>query len=118
MASCSRRHHSRIVRSLRPMTNASLRRSLYAWPHSAGTCQPRTSSATRAVRLYPRFRCEAQCSGWEEGGDRMKHLGKTRPFRGPDGKVLGGSIAEVNYLRLGGVDQWVMIRARVSAIRR
>jgi pimeloyl-ACP methyl ester carboxylesterase len=48
--------------------------------------------------------------GAEEGGDRMKHLGKTRPFRGPDGKVVRGSIAEVNYLRLGGVDQWVMIR--------
>jgi pimeloyl-ACP methyl ester carboxylesterase len=40
----------------------------------------------------------------------MKHLGKTRPFRGRDGKVVRGSIAEVSYLRLGGVDQWVMIR--------
>ena len=40
----------------------------------------------------------------------VKHLGKTRPFRGPDGKVVRSSIAEVNYLRLGGVDQWVMIR--------
>ena len=40
----------------------------------------------------------------------MKHLGKTRPFRGPAGNVLKNSIAEVKYLRLGGVDQWVMIR--------
>jgi pimeloyl-ACP methyl ester carboxylesterase len=40
----------------------------------------------------------------------MKHLGHTRPFRGSDGKVVPGSIAEVNYRRLGGVDQWVMIR--------
>jgi pimeloyl-ACP methyl ester carboxylesterase len=40
----------------------------------------------------------------------MKHLGKTRPFRGPDRKVVPGSVAEVKYLRLGGVDQWVMIR--------
>jgi pimeloyl-ACP methyl ester carboxylesterase len=40
----------------------------------------------------------------------MKHPGHTRPFRGTDGKVVLGSIAEVNYLRLGGVDQWVMIR--------
>jgi pimeloyl-ACP methyl ester carboxylesterase len=40
----------------------------------------------------------------------MKHLGKTRPFRTSRGDVVGGSIAEVAYLRLGGVDQWVMIR--------
>jgi pimeloyl-ACP methyl ester carboxylesterase len=40
----------------------------------------------------------------------MKHLGKTQAFRGPDGSILPGSIAEVRYLRLGEVDQWVMIR--------
>ena len=40
----------------------------------------------------------------------MKRLGKTRPFRGPTGEVAPGSIAEVKYLRLGGLDQWVMIR--------
>ena len=40
----------------------------------------------------------------------MKHLGKTLPFRGPDGENLPGSIAEVNYLELGGVDLWMMIR--------
>jgi pimeloyl-ACP methyl ester carboxylesterase len=40
----------------------------------------------------------------------MKHLGKTQPFRGPKGEVLPGSIAEVKYLHLGGLDQWVMIR--------
>ena len=40
----------------------------------------------------------------------MKHLGKTTPFRGPEGNVLPNSVAEVRYLRLGGVDQWVMIR--------
>ena len=40
----------------------------------------------------------------------MKRAGKTKPFRGPDGKILAGSIAEVKYLRLGGLDQWVMIR--------
>jgi pimeloyl-ACP methyl ester carboxylesterase len=38
------------------------------------------------------------------------HQGNTRPFRGPDGHVLLGSIAEIRYLRLGGLDQWVMIR--------
>lgn len=40
----------------------------------------------------------------------MKHWGKTRPFRGPRGEPLPGSIAEIAYLRMGGLDQWVMIR--------
>ena len=40
----------------------------------------------------------------------MRHPGKTPPFRGPDGGVVPGSVAEVAYRRLGGVDQWVMIR--------
>lgn len=40
----------------------------------------------------------------------MKRAGKTKPFRGADGKVIPGSIAEAKYLRLGGLDQWVMIR--------
>ncbi len=40
----------------------------------------------------------------------MRHLGKTPPFRGPQGEPVADSIAEVNYLRLGGLDQWVMIR--------
>ena len=40
----------------------------------------------------------------------MKHPGKTPPFRGPDGNPLPNSIAEIHYLRLGGLDQWVMIR--------
>ena len=45
----------------------------------------------------------------------MKHPGKTPPFRGPRGEILAGSIAEISYRRLGGVDQWVMIRgARIS----
>lgn len=40
----------------------------------------------------------------------MKHRGSTRPFRGSDGKPLPGSIAEIGFIRLGGVEQWVMIR--------
>jgi len=40
----------------------------------------------------------------------MRNAGTTPPFRGADGTVLPGSIAEVAYWRLGGVDQWVMIR--------
>jgi|SRR5579862_418038 len=40
----------------------------------------------------------------------MKHTGKTPPFRGARGEILAGSIAEIAYLRLGGLDQWVMIR--------
>ncbi len=41
---------------------------------------------------------------------RTRHLGRTPSFRGADGGVAPGSIAEVAYVRLGGLDQWVMIR--------
>lgn len=40
----------------------------------------------------------------------MRRLGGTPPFLGPDGRVRPHSVAEVAYLRLGGVDQWVLIR--------
>jgi pimeloyl-ACP methyl ester carboxylesterase len=40
----------------------------------------------------------------------MKHRGSTPPFRTPKGEILTGSIADIGYLRLGGLDQWVMIR--------
>jgi pimeloyl-ACP methyl ester carboxylesterase len=45
----------------------------------------------------------------------MRHLGKTPPFRGPHGEVVSGSIAEIAYRRLGGIDQWVMIRGESVA---
>jgi pimeloyl-ACP methyl ester carboxylesterase len=45
----------------------------------------------------------------------MRDLGKTPPFRAPDGGVMLGSIAEIAYRRLGGVDQWVMIRGESAA---
>jgi pimeloyl-ACP methyl ester carboxylesterase len=40
----------------------------------------------------------------------MKHPGTTPPFRGPNGELVPDSIAEIKYLRLGGLEQWVMIR--------
>lgn len=40
----------------------------------------------------------------------MKNPGKTPRFRRPNGEVIQGSIAEIAYFRLGGLDQWVMIR--------
>lgn len=40
----------------------------------------------------------------------MKRRGKTKPFRDEAGEVRPGSIAEAKYLRLGGLDQWVLIR--------
>jgi pimeloyl-ACP methyl ester carboxylesterase len=40
----------------------------------------------------------------------VKNSRKTPPFRGPHGEPLPGSIAEIKYLRLGGIDQWTMIR--------
>ena len=45
----------------------------------------------------------------------MRHLGKTPPFRGRNGEILPDSIAAINYLRLGGLDQWVMIRGESLA---
>ena len=42
----------------------------------------------------------------------MRHLGKTSAFRDSKGEVVPGSIAEVRYLNLGGVEQWVMIRGQ------
>jgi pimeloyl-ACP methyl ester carboxylesterase len=45
----------------------------------------------------------------------MKHPGKTEPFRGPKGEILPDSIAEIGYFRLGGLDQWVMIRGESLA---
>ena len=40
----------------------------------------------------------------------MKQSGNTPPVRGPKGETLAGSIAEVNYVNIGRIDQWVMIR--------
>jgi pimeloyl-ACP methyl ester carboxylesterase len=40
----------------------------------------------------------------------MKRIGKTPPFRGPRGEIVRNSIAKARYLKIGGVDQWVMIR--------
>jgi pimeloyl-ACP methyl ester carboxylesterase len=51
-----------------------------------------------------------QWLGKRHGSNGMKHLGKTPPFLGPQGEPVPGSIAEINYLRLGGLDQWVMMR--------
>ena len=39
-----------------------------------------------------------------------EHLGSTPPIRGPKGELIPGSIAEIGYRQLGGLDQWVMIR--------
>src|SRR5829696_593945 len=45
----------------------------------------------------------------------MSEFGKTPPFRGAHREVLSGSIAEIAYHRLGGLDQWVMIRGKSVA---
>jgi pimeloyl-ACP methyl ester carboxylesterase len=36
----------------------------------------------------------------------------TRPFVGADGQPSANSVADARFLRIGGVDQWVMIRGR------
>ena len=40
----------------------------------------------------------------------MHTIGKTPAFRDARGELVPGSIAEIAYRKLGGVDQWVMIR--------
>lgn len=45
----------------------------------------------------------------------MRHPGKTPPFLGPRGEVVSRSIAEIAYRRLGGIDQWVMVRGESVA---
>lgn len=45
----------------------------------------------------------------------MRLLGSTRPFRTPTGGIVPGSIAEIAYIRLGELDQWVMIRGESVA---
>jgi pimeloyl-ACP methyl ester carboxylesterase len=40
----------------------------------------------------------------------MHNVGKTPAFRGLRGEPRPGSIAEIKFLKLGGFDQWVMIR--------
>jgi pimeloyl-ACP methyl ester carboxylesterase len=40
----------------------------------------------------------------------MRCRGRTPPFRTAEGKILPGSIADLGYLHIGGIDQWVMIR--------
>lgn len=42
----------------------------------------------------------------------MRGPGGTKPFRTAAGDVVPQSVAEVGYCRLGGVDQWVLIRGR------
>ncbi|UGT91957.1 alpha/beta fold hydrolase [Mycobacterium ostraviense] len=37
---------------------------------------------------------------------------RTPPFRAPSGQVVLGSIAELGYQRLGGIEQWVIIRGQ------
>jgi pimeloyl-ACP methyl ester carboxylesterase len=45
----------------------------------------------------------------------MRHLRQTPPFHRPNGELLPGSIAETGYYRLGGIDQWVMMRGESVA---
>jgi pimeloyl-ACP methyl ester carboxylesterase len=47
--------------------------------------------------------------------NRARHPGKTPPSLGPRGEVVPGSIAEIGYRRLGGIDQWVMVRGESVA---
>src|SRR5215469_18919899 len=41
--------------------------------------------------------------------------GRTPPFRDSAGSIVPDAIAEVSWVQLGGVDQWVLIRGRSRA---
>jgi len=45
----------------------------------------------------------------------VRHRGRTPPFRTATGEIRSGSIAGLGYQRLGGIDQWVMIRGESLA---
>jgi pimeloyl-ACP methyl ester carboxylesterase len=45
----------------------------------------------------------------------VRHTGRTPPLGGPQSEILRGSIAQVGYRRLGGLDQWMMIRGESVA---
>jgi pimeloyl-ACP methyl ester carboxylesterase len=40
--------------------------------------------------------------------------GRTAPFRDAAGGVLAGSVAEAGFWRIGDIDQWVMVRGRIT----
>ena len=46
------------------------------------------------------------------GGFLSYHFMQTPPFKGPDGKVLPGSVASLEHIRLGGVEQTILIRGK------
>jgi len=48
-------------------------------------------------------------------GAVVKRAGSTPPFRGADGAEMPGSIAQAFYLRIGGIEQWVMLRGEAIA---
>ena len=63
-----------------------------------------------------RSRCDDTVRGAEgPGAVALRRLGKTPPFRGPRGEGVPGSVAEVAYRKLGGFDQWVMVRGESVA---
>lgn len=41
--------------------------------------------------------------------------GRTPPFKDRDGRLLPGAVAEAAFLRIGGLDQWVLVRGRSVA---
>src|SRR5271169_60015 len=70
----------------------------------------RSWSARRACRPDDdrgrHFRSVLEVSGMS------KRVGCTAPFRDSGGGVVAGSVAEAGFWRIGGLDQWVMVRGR------
>lgn len=75
-----------------------------------------TDAATSSVLLRTQVSGDPDVhAGRGRDAGLVKRTGRTREFRGATGKVVPGSIAEIGYLPIGGVDQWVMIRGRSRA---
>ena len=56
------------------------------------------------------FKCREVYMLWANFRGRDETSRKDAAVSGPQGEIVPGSIAEIRYHRLGGLDQWVMIR--------
>src|SRR6266567_481334 len=99
--------HSHLVQSRpscrirRPWTYSSLRAGL-----PCGSIHARVLSRI----LGPKYRPCGTSGRWPNSEGRDETPGEDAALPWPDGRVIPNSIAEIRYLRLGGLSQWVMIR--------
>jgi pimeloyl-ACP methyl ester carboxylesterase len=78
------------------------------WAQSAVPAERRLSSQQHWTLLLGSTPTSPRCDTVPTKAGNFE--GRTSPFRTAAGGVVQESVAEVGYCRLGGVDQWVMIR--------